>query len=270
MSYILEALKKSEQKRQRDAATDLMTFQTPVTIEPKKRPMLQFLLLVVLLVNAGIFLAWLHPWRTENSTPAVAQTAQKQRTEPSVPVPSVAAVQQAQPLQNKDDEQRKDPAVAQTAQEQRPEPSAPVPSVAAVQQAQPLQNKDEEQRKTLAQPPPTAAKGRPKGRSQTAHGEATAMNHPAAELSNPKQSAGITDGRVLNLNELPVSVLKSLPEIKISLLYYHADSSSRLARINEQTIHEGDVLNGGPKVEEITKSGVIFSYQGYRFRIGAF
>jgi len=230
MSHILEALKKSEEKRQRDVTTNFMMFQTPATSEPKRRLMMPYLLLVALLLNAGIFLAWLHPWKAEKPKPSAVQTAQNQRAEPSAPNASAIAA--------------------------RPNP--------------PLQTQADEQRTALANPPSTADKGKPKERSKAAREEATAMNHPARELRNQTQRTDTMDPRLLTLNELPVSIQKSLPEIKISLLYYHVDSTARLARINDQTLHEGEALAAGLRLEEITQTGVILNYQGYRFLVGNF
>jgi len=181
-------------------------------------------------LNAGIFLAWLHPWKTEKPNSTVARTAQKQRSEASAPNVSAAPAQQNPPFQAKADEQSKAP----------------------------------------SNPLPMADKEKLKERPKTSHNEATAMNHPPGELRSQTQNTGMRDSRILTLNELPASIQKSLPDIKISLLYYHVDSTARLARINDQTLHEGEDLAAGLKLEEITKTGVILSYQGYRFRVGSF
>jgi hypothetical protein len=65
MSYILEALKKFEQKReQRDLAKSLMFFGAAGP-ESRKRPFWPYLLVVALLLNAGIMIWWIGPWRSD-------------------------------------------------------------------------------------------------------------------------------------------------------------------------------------------------------------
>lgn len=80
MSYILEALKKSDQQRQRGTTPTLPTAQ--VTAAAPKQPLLVYYgLLAAVLLGAGITIGWLRPWQAEQ--PALA-------TEPSAarsPIP---------------------------------------------------------------------------------------------------------------------------------------------------------------------------------------
>jgi len=64
MSYILDALKKSDQQRQRGATPTLQAAQ--VTVAAPKRPMLIYYgLLAAVLLGAGIIIGWLRPWQPE-------------------------------------------------------------------------------------------------------------------------------------------------------------------------------------------------------------
>ena len=76
MSYILDALRKSDQLRQRGAAPTLLMGQS-VAVAPKQPAYLAYGLLAAVLLGAGIAIGWLHPWRQEPST--------------FVPVPAAAA-----------------------------------------------------------------------------------------------------------------------------------------------------------------------------------
>ena len=92
-----------------------------------------------------------------------------------------------------------------------------------------------------------------------------------AESSQPQPSSGkrrAPHGRVITLTELPSAVRHSLPEFKVSGHAYSSDPGSRVARINDQILQEGQSLAPGLKVEEITPDGVVLGYQGYRFQIG--
>ena len=65
MSYILEGLKKLEQKRrQEERAPSLLTFkeeETPGFERPKLWP---FLIFLVLLLNVGVIVWWIVPWHS--------------------------------------------------------------------------------------------------------------------------------------------------------------------------------------------------------------
>ena len=47
--------------------------------------------------------------------------------------------------------------------------------------------------------------------------------------------------------------------------YYSDESRGRFVSINNITLTEGQSLNPGLKVEQITREGVILNYQGHRF-----
>ena len=106
--------------------------------------------------------------------------------------------------------------------------------------------------------------------------DAPLSNHPKTNISavesyqpqpSPEKRTA-SHGRVLALNELPSSVRHSLPQLKVSGHAYSPDPGSRVARINDQILQEGQSLAPGLKVEEITPSGIVLGYQGYRFQIG--
>ena len=64
MSYILEALKKSDQQRQRGATPTLQVAQ--LTVAAPKRPVfIYYGLLAAVLLITGIMIGWLHPWQPE-------------------------------------------------------------------------------------------------------------------------------------------------------------------------------------------------------------
>lgn len=64
MSFILDALKKLDHKRQRGSVPDLMTVHEPMPQELKRRPLWLYLFLGALLVNSFIMMLWLHPWQS--------------------------------------------------------------------------------------------------------------------------------------------------------------------------------------------------------------
>ena len=58
MSYILEALKKVEQKQQREGIPRLLTLPLEVPEEGKKGRVLSYIIIGVLLLNAVVMTAW--------------------------------------------------------------------------------------------------------------------------------------------------------------------------------------------------------------------
>ncbi len=84
MSYILEALKKSDQQRQRGTTPTLPTAQ--VSVAAPKQPLLVYYgLLAAVLLGAGITIGWLRPWQAEQPAPATEPSAARS------PIPYQAA-----------------------------------------------------------------------------------------------------------------------------------------------------------------------------------
>jgi len=82
MSYILDALKKSDQQRQRGATPTLQAAQ--ITAARPQHPLfIHYGLLAVALLGAGIMIGWLHPWQQEQMLPETKPIA----AESPVPIP---------------------------------------------------------------------------------------------------------------------------------------------------------------------------------------
>jgi len=78
------------------------------------------------------------------------------------------------------------------------------------------------------------------------------------------------DGRIPDINELPLSVIEDLPDIKISGHVYFDTPEDRLVIVNGRTAREGETVASGLQIEEITSSGVIFIYDNRRFSMKGF
>lgn len=74
MSYILDALRKSDQQRQHGAVPTLLTAQA-TAVAPKRSALLFYGLLAAALVSAGIAIGWLRPWQSEPATLATKPIA---------------------------------------------------------------------------------------------------------------------------------------------------------------------------------------------------
>lgn len=93
MSYILDALKKSEKERQRGTVPDILANQETLLYEPKKRPLLLYFLLVAILFNTGLLVWLLSPWQSKKTRPI--QLTDRQHSEsrsPESPSPDLSKI----------------------------------------------------------------------------------------------------------------------------------------------------------------------------------
>lgn len=74
MSYILDALRKSDQQRQRGVTPTLLAPQAAAVV-PRRRVSSSHVLLAAVLVGAGIVIGALRPWQTEQPPPATEAAA---------------------------------------------------------------------------------------------------------------------------------------------------------------------------------------------------
>ena len=86
MSYILDALRKSDQQRRRNAAPTLLTLQ-PSAVVRKRPAYVTYGLLAVILIGGGVVIGWLRPWQSE---PATVKPVESKPIE-SKPVPAAPA-----------------------------------------------------------------------------------------------------------------------------------------------------------------------------------
>lgn len=79
MSYILDALKKSDQKRQRSQVPDLNTVQVELPSEDKKKALWPYILVGILLLNAIVLAVAMRPEQSTVEPRAIVQNFGKQK-----------------------------------------------------------------------------------------------------------------------------------------------------------------------------------------------
>lgn len=98
MSYILDALKKSDKQRKKDKIPDLQTIQEiDSPARAPKRPVWPYLLVAVLLANTVVFMLWWRPWQSEKIN--VAQNTAPAPATVAAPAASPATAPQTKSLQ---------------------------------------------------------------------------------------------------------------------------------------------------------------------------
>jgi general secretion pathway protein B len=265
VSYILDALRKSDLQRQRSAAPTLLAVQA--TAVASKRPAyLAYGLLAAVLIGAGIVIGWLRPWEPEQAAPArpesVAVTPVESTARQPAPAPSEMA---AQPKAEPELQNSMQPAQAPAPSEMVPKPQPKLQNAARPAQAAPAASamapKPELPARAMPQTdgPPRAAGAAAPGRTEP----------PAPERPVDSAAADAADlPMVISMAELPPSVRQELPAMKISVHAYSSNPGARLVSIDYRILREGDYLVPGLKLEQITPDGMIFDYKGYRFSHG--
>lgn len=246
MSYILDALKKADQKRKLGVVPGLQTDHAAVVnIEKKRRfsPMLVALVAGGLLLNGALLLWWSKPWQVEQ-LPVIAPVAMPQPAvaptkETALPASPPAPVQTTYVDEGMDLPQNTvAPAAAPVVEPEEPVSNEEVDA--------PVLSYPEEQIVATINPDETGGGAR--------------------EVVTPAQ--GVDQGAgVLAQSELPNHIQQALPQIQISLHFFSNRSESRLVRINDRHLREGDMVANELRLLEITEGGAVFSFRGYRFRV---
>jgi len=249
MSYILEALKKSDQQRQQGAAPTLTTVQLPVE-EPDARTFPWLVALAAVLFVAGIVIGWLQPWN--GAAPVATAPPPVERT--AIPVSQLAPPVAAPSAPSAPPDTR--PSLAQVpvqVEPQKPPQAPPAPRVVPLSPPEPVVRP---QVKPVAPPAVIAAHEPP----------AAAPKEPAP-VARAKPAAA-PEQPVMTRAELPSAIQQELPAMSVSLHAYSPKPGNRLVSINNTLLQEGDALAPGLVLEQITQKDMIFNYKGYRFRQG--
>jgi general secretion pathway protein B len=256
MSYILDALKKSEKERKRGKVPDVLTVQEQLSYERRKRNIWPYLIGIALLVNAGILLWWIgiSP-KKQMKTPEKAVTVQEATTgEGSSSENSLSSFKGNIKTTVSEETTTQEPL--------RENQSMPAKSNVRSPQERKIQ-KSETQKENIK---PVQKNDSNNQTDMTKKLQMTDADLPPVQPGEaiPKPEPN----KIYTYNELPEGVKKTLLPLSLSIALYSDDPATRIARIDGQTLREGQELKPGLKLEQIVEHGVILSYQNYRFRIG--
>ena len=106
----------------------------------------------------------------------------------------------------------------------------------------------------------------PAGESLPAAPRVSAPPPPATMAPEPAQEASPPPRATLLLyGELPPTIRQALPPLVVGG-FAAGDSGGNMAMVDDRLVHEGEELAPGIRVEKILPDTVEFSYKGYRFR----
>lgn len=238
MSYILDALLKADQERQRHSTPTVHSIHAAQSIQPTPgKPRWRYLLLILLLGSgiavAGMLFGWNALATIRPATPQAADNSNVALNR-NTPPPAEATVAYLPPADTLPLSRQSDAELAPAL----PAPPAPVPS--------------RKENRVAAASKPAA--------------QTTAAPAPVAEATVSR-----IDNRVFNLRELPATLQKEIGDsVVISGFSSSAEDSERLVIINDRVRRAGDDVVAGMTLESIQADGVILNYKGYRFRSGSF
>lgn len=303
MSYILEALRKSERDRQASQAPSLPN----LLHEPAPRwPAWLLWLVLALLALNGVGLAWLllsgwgkpaapvaAPAPTQVQAPAPAPVASVPPVAPVAAPPAgpLAAADAApdgaiilnaappapkvQPIPPKpaaaEPKPKPVPHAAPVARPAKPRP-APPPRAASAQPEDDAAPWADEQDAALDEPPPPAPKQKRKAESASAPPHVARYAYrprpvPESAPLRAEEPALVQDRDPLPLfGTMPVAFRERIPLFRINIFAYSPNPEERFAIIDMHKYRVGDELPGGAELLEIRADCLVLELDGERFR----
>ncbi|PHV26260.1 hypothetical protein CSQ93_19370 [Janthinobacterium sp. BJB426] len=231
MSYILEALKKSQAERQLGELPSIHAPQVQLhdaaASGASRRAPVWLALGGVTVVVAAALLLW-QPWQAAATAPAAIAVVPAVLAQ-AVPAPMPAAAPPAAPA----------PAPLPVAQVT---PVPPAATAAPVHHARPVPEPKQESPGQAAPSVPAPAPAVP-------------VPAPAAEESVP------------GMRDLPEPIQRQIPAVAIGGYIYSKNPADRLLLIDKVLRHEGEELAPGLVLEKLQPKAAIFSFKGYRYRV---
>lgn len=227
MSFILDALKKSENDRQQQAPAEFAT--VPSSPDTPSAPRWLWALGLLLAIN---IVALLYVTLRSNKSPPVTTSEQiRSAPEPASAAQSDTDALESQPIafaDQLDEARRKLP--------ERPTTSSGTTGVVAS----------------------NADSGKP---SQSA--VAGSANNSTLASANESMNFALLP----SLNELRVNGELALPDLHVDIHVFSSNPPDRFVFINMNKYRENDQLSEGPVVREITRDGVILEHRGRAFSL---
>jgi general secretion pathway protein B len=268
VSYILDALKKSEKERQKKNVPDLLTVQEPILNERRRRTLWPYVLVAALILNMGLLGYLLGPKESKKTKSNDAIVQKQDELNP---------LESQKPETTKVEIPASAPSVKEISQRKQPIIKEKETKTAAVsvQQKKPLSEKAGQehtiQEKAIVQSvkPPMgketqSVQTQPTGEKTTASAEPPVSHKEKSEQTDTPPEPG----KIYNPGELPLSIQQKLPSVNVSIFMYSDDPASRMVRINGQTYREGQKISEDLTLERITPNGIILNYKNYRFLAG--
>jgi len=245
MSYILEALKKSEQQRELGRVPGITSVHENTAKSVSGKWL--WLIVAILLLNAGLLVLLLWP----DSEPEPVTT--------SAPIRG--------PVQLRRDRPAVTPLVSQPPVLENPAPRVPQAARIAPLPAPPVAApvKTETTAKPVLQEPAMAAAVLP------AQPQAEQPQVGQPQVEQPPRPAVKADAPALPVwPQIPTHLFQQLSgNLRLDVHVFSDQPQKSFVLINMRKYRQGEKLQEGPQLDEITAEGVILSFSGQRFRLQA-
>ncbi len=247
MSFILDALKKSEESRTDETVAGIG--KQLLTPQRKARRKSAFWPLLVLMALVFMGLGWWLGQPAEQSPEVQASEPQSRLNNPLAVPPAASRIPVAQSVRKKPNSAAANSARSEIVIPQRQtEAQPPAHNVPAAPRA-PIP------KRLLSQEAPAPVAAPPENRVTS--GNQTQAEPPSANRSIPL------------LENLPASLRGQIPSLNMSLHFYSPDASRRMIRVNGLILREGEALADHLQVQEIKEKSVIFRFRDILFRLKA-
>jgi general secretion pathway protein B len=227
MSYILEALKKSQAERQLGAVPTIDTAPIYGSAGPAPLNKPLWLALGALALLLLLLLALLL-WRAPHAPVLIP---------PAAPIGAVQAPQ-----------------------------SEPAPELAKVPKVASKAAEAPRAAPELAKAPKVAPKAA-EAAVPDKDGAALAKAPQPAPPVPPVPPVAATEARVLALRELPEPIQRQIPALAIGGYIYSKNPADRLLLVDKTLRREGEEVAPGLMLEKLQPAAAIFNYLGYRYRV---
>jgi len=286
MSFILDAIAKSEHDRQQQEVPGAHTLALPVGSAQRPRRILSYMAMVALILNAIVLVIWMQPDRSPfNWISLLNSDAIEQPTQQVVISDNTPATNQATPVEVTTMAASSKKIVETditTSNATASNISSPtlLPSESL---AEPSGGTLVEARDTGAELEGKSELSSPRNLVETKGGEGTAGDRiepdilPSkigpGELANKAsttQSAGeVIARRVSRLSELPADVRRDLPSVAFTGHLYSSNSKSSYVFVGDgRPVNEGQQIVDELILYQITPTGVVVEFRGYLIDIG--
>ncbi len=286
MSYILEALKKSEQQREIGRVPGISSVHENTTKSGDGH--WRWLVVVVLLLNAGLLVLLLWP-EAESESESASMPVPATKSAPIERSSATVAPLARRPLPDEPTVSRSPQAADSKPSVGRslPEPvkieSPSVPPVAEPGQlavTTPAQSPVQQQRQAsekapapldtrqpaTVQPPVRPAAVQPPPRTTVVQ----PPPRPAAVQPPPQPAARLASPALPVWPQIPSHLFQQLNgSLRLDVHVFSEQPQERFVLINMKKYKQGEKLQEGPQLDEITPEGVILSFRGQQFRLQA-
>lgn len=253
MSYILDALQKSETERQSQLAPETYRLSRPQEAENNNVTRWLLLLCLLTLLAAGLSILWFI-WTPQNTIAVDSQSTDKPvfvptSTEPDVPKPSAT-------VSTASEEAMSSKVRSSTVRSSKVRSSTAIPSELAAPATKPEQGTSS----------PQTASDAVSDRSITAKSVKTEKTAQPASVQQAMADSAIKteNKRIHTMAELPAAVRSAMPSLAFSFHVYASDPSRRTIIINGRRLREGQSLNKDIRLLNITPEGVELMFRNYR------